>query len=208
MEDAVSQVNQCMYVSEELMMFYNNDIKEEQKCEVLEEKEVSLDYSSITLIELNNLVSLNTCIVESGENNCEAVWPDGCESWFIHDELPQRCQFILSKQQEVLFISTSNIDNDFSQENLSNCLNVLSSSVMNDTFISASYNIEAFGNLVKLYGIYNDVISFFLFLGKLPPIINTCRRIFIAATAGSYPCHNGMPCDTEDRDWFRCLAVP
>ncbi len=79
---------------------------------------------------------------------------------------------------------------------------------MNDTYISASYNIEAFGNLLKLHAIYNDVISFFLFLGKLPPIINICRRIFIAATAGSYPCHNGMSCDTEDRDWFRCLAVP
>jgi hypothetical protein len=207
-EVAVSQVNQCVYVSDKMMMFYDNDIKEEQKCELVEEKEVNLDYSSITLIELSNLVSLNTCIVESGEHNCETVWPDGCESWFIHDELPQRCQFIRSKQQEVLFNSTSNIDNNSAQENLSNCLNGISSSVVNDTYISASYNIEAFGNLLKLHAIYNDFISFFLFLGKLTPIINICRRIFIAATAGSYPCHNGMPCGTEDRDWFRYLAVP
>jgi len=79
---------------------------------------------------------------------------------------------------------------------------------MNDTYISASYNIDAFGDLLKLHGIYNDVLSFFLFLGKLPPIIHSCRRIFIGATAGSCSCHNGMPCGTEDRDWFRCLAVP
>ncbi len=63
-EDAVSQVNQCVYVSDELMMFYDNDIKEEQKCELLEEKEVNLDYSSITLIEFDNLVSINTMYIK------------------------------------------------------------------------------------------------------------------------------------------------
>jgi len=207
-DDAVSQVNQYVYASGNMMMFYDNDIKEEQKCELLEQKQVNLDYSSIMLIESNNLVSLNTCIGESGENNCETVWPDGYESWFIHDELPQRCQFIRSKQQEVLSNLTSNFDDDFAQENLSNCINALSLFVLNDANISASYNIDAFSNLLKLHAIYNDVISFVLFLGKLLSIIRICRRIFIGATAGSYSCHNGMPCGTEDRDWFRYLAVP
>ncbi len=160
-EDGVSQVNQCVYASDNMMIFYDNYIKDEQKCELFEQKEVNLDYSSIILTESNNLLSLNTCIGESGENNCETVWPDGCESWFIHDELPHRCQFIRSKQQDVLSNSTSNIGDDFVQENLSNCINALSLFVMNDANISASYNIDAFGNLLKLHAIYNDAISFF-----------------------------------------------
>ncbi|CAF4775565.1 unnamed protein product, partial [Rotaria socialis] len=72
------------------MLYCDNGIKEEYNCELFEEKEVHLDYCNIKLVELNNIVLLNTCIVESDENSCEMVWPDGCETWFIHDELPQR----------------------------------------------------------------------------------------------------------------------
>ncbi|CAF4612484.1 unnamed protein product, partial [Rotaria socialis] len=96
------------------MLYCDNGIKEEHNCELLEEKEVHLDYSNIKLVELNNIVLLNTCIVESDENSCGMFWPDGCETWFIHDELPQRCQFIRSKQPDVPFNSTSNIDDAFS----------------------------------------------------------------------------------------------
>ncbi|CAM4953464.1 unnamed protein product [Rotaria socialis] len=190
------------------MLYCANGIKEEHNCELLEEKEVHLDYSNIKLVELNNIVLLNTRIVVSDENSCEMVWPDGCETWFIHDELPQRCQFIRSKQPDVPFNSTSNIDDKFSQGNLLNCINVLSSSVMNHKYIFASYNFEAFGSPLKLHVKYSDIFSFFLFLRKLRPVINTYSRIFTGDTAGSYFCHDVMPYDTEDRDWFRCLAVP
>ncbi|CAF4850835.1 unnamed protein product [Rotaria socialis] len=206
--DAMSQVNECVYELDKTMLYCDNGTKEEHNCELFEEKEVHLDYSNIKLIELNNIVLLNTCIVESDENSCEMVWPDGCETWFIHDELPQRYQFIRSKQPDVPFNSTSNIDDKFSQENLLNCINVLSSSVMNDKYIFASYNLEAFGSPLKLHVKYSDIFSFFLFLRKLRPVINTCSRIFTGDTAGSYFCHDVMPYDTEDRDWFRCLAVP
>ncbi|CAF2111874.1 unnamed protein product [Rotaria magnacalcarata] len=185
-EDAMSQVNECAYEIDETALYYDNGIKEEQNCELLEEKEVHLDYSNIKLVELNNIVLLNTCIVESDENNCEMVWPDGRETWFIHDQVLQRCQFIRSEQPDVPFNSTSNINDTFSQENLLNCINILSSSVMNDKYIFASYNIEAFGNLLQLHVIYSDIISFFLFLRKLRAIINTCSRIFTGDTAGSY----------------------
>ena len=207
-EAAVSQVNQCMHTLNTTMMYYDNGIKEEQKCELLEQNKANLDYFSTTLVELHNIALLNTCIVEDDENNFETIWPDGSESWFVHDELLQRCQFIRPKQPEVLFNSTSNIDDDFVQENLSNCINVLLSSVMNDTYISASYNIKAVGNLFQLHAIYNDVIPFFLFLGELPSILNTYRRIFTGNTAGSYAGYNVLRCDTEDRYWFRRLAVP
>ncbi|CAF2174532.1 unnamed protein product [Rotaria magnacalcarata] len=76
----VSQVNECVYKLDEAMLYYDNGIKEEQNCELLEEKEVHLDYSNIKLVELNNIVLLNTCIVESDENNCEMHWPDGRET--------------------------------------------------------------------------------------------------------------------------------
>src|SRR6202044_4196314 len=105
-------------------------------------------------------------------------WPDRYESWFIHHELPQRCQFIQPKQPDVLFDSTSNIDDDFPQENLSNYINALSSSVVNDTYFSASYNIKSSGNLLQLHTMYNGVLSFLLVLGELSPIINMCRRMF------------------------------
>ncbi|CAF5141115.1 unnamed protein product, partial [Rotaria magnacalcarata] len=109
------------------------------------------------------------------------IWPDGCETWFIHDELPQRCQFIRSKQLDAPLNSTSNTNDNFAQENPLNCINV-SSSVINDTYIFANYNIETLGTLLKFHAMYNDVILFFLFLGKLSPIINTYRRIFIGDT--------------------------
>ncbi|CAF1233288.1 unnamed protein product [Rotaria magnacalcarata] len=108
-------------------------------CELLEEKEAHVDYSNIKLVELNNIVLLNTWIVENDENNCGMIWPDGCETWFIYDELPQRCQFIGPEKPDVPFNSTSNINDTFSQENLLNCINILSSPVMNDKYIFTSY---------------------------------------------------------------------
>jgi hypothetical protein len=207
-EDDVSQLNQCVHALEQTTVYYDDEMKTEQKCELLGEKETYLSDSHILLVELNKVDSPNMRILENSESNCESVWPDGHESWFLHDALPQRCRFIRPKQPEVLFNSTSNIDDDFVQENLSNCINVLLSSVMNDTYISASYNIKAVGNLFQLHAIYNDVIPFFLFLGELPPIINTYRRIFTRNTAGSYAGYNVLRCDTEDRYWFRRLAVP
>lgn len=106
-EDAVSQENQCMHTLNETLMYHNDVIKEEQKCELLEQNESNLDCFGITSVELNNIASLNTCIMENNENNFEPVWPGGCESWFIHDKLPQRLQFIEYKQQEVLLIQSS-----------------------------------------------------------------------------------------------------
>ncbi|CAF2046454.1 unnamed protein product [Rotaria magnacalcarata] len=93
----------------------------------------------IGVFELNNIVLLNTWIVENDENNCGMIWPDGCETWFIYDELPQRCQFIGPEKPDVPFNSTSNINDTFSQENLLNCINILSSPVMNDKYIFTSY---------------------------------------------------------------------
>jgi hypothetical protein len=206
-EATVSQIDECVYVSD-IIIFTDNNIEEEHKCELLEEKEVPFDYLNITLAESTNLVSYNTCLVESDETNFETVWPDGSEWWLIHNKLPQRHQFIRYKQEEVLFKITSNTDNNFSQEITSNCINVLSWSIMNDVYFSANYNINTFNNLLKLHTIYNDVISFYLFSGKLSPIINICHRIFTTATLTLYFCHNSMPWTTKDRDWFRCLAVP
>ncbi|CAF2239591.1 unnamed protein product [Rotaria magnacalcarata] len=121
----------------------NNDYigvcKRVTNCELLEEKEAHVDYSNIKLVELNNIVLLNTWIVENDENNCGMIWPDGCETWFIYDELPQRCQFIGPEKPDVPFNSTSNINDTFSQENLLNCINILSSPVMNDKYIFTSY---------------------------------------------------------------------
>ncbi|CAF4016323.1 unnamed protein product [Rotaria magnacalcarata] len=114
-------------------------VNEVTNCELLEEKEAHVDYSNIKLVELNNIVLLNTWIVENDENNCGMIWPDGCETWFIYDELPQRCQFIGPEKPDVPFNSTSNINDTFSQENLLNCINILSSPVMNDKYIFTSY---------------------------------------------------------------------
>ena len=110
-------------------------MKTEQKCELLGEKETYLSDSHILLVELNKVDSPNIRILENSESNCESVWPDGHESWFLHDALPQRCRFIRPKQPEVLFNSTSNIDDDFARDNLSNCINVLSSSVMDAIYL-------------------------------------------------------------------------
>ncbi|CAF5124769.1 unnamed protein product, partial [Rotaria magnacalcarata] len=153
-EEDVSQVKQCVYVLPETIVYYDNNIKEEQNCELLKEKEVNLDYSNTTLAESNNIVLLNTHIVENKKNDCDMIWPDGCETWFIHDELPQRCQFIRSKQPDVPLNSTSNTNDNFAQGNSLNCINV-SSSVMNDTYIFANYNIDTLGTLLKFHAMYN-----------------------------------------------------
>ncbi|CAF2053021.1 unnamed protein product [Rotaria magnacalcarata] len=64
-EDAMSQVNECVYELDETMLWYDNGIKEEQNCESLKEKEVRLDYYNIKLVELNNTALLNTCMIET-----------------------------------------------------------------------------------------------------------------------------------------------
>jgi hypothetical protein len=93
-EDDVCQLNHTVYVLDETMIHYDNDMNDKQKCELLEEKQANLDDSDITLVELNDVVSLNMCIVESGKNNLETIWPDESDSWFIRVQLPQRRQFI------------------------------------------------------------------------------------------------------------------
>jgi hypothetical protein len=207
-EDTMSPVNQCVSTMDKTMTYFDNDIKEKQKCEFLEAKEVNLGCSGITLVESNNIVLFKMCIVETDETNFDAVWPDGSESWFIHNQLPQRSQFIQYEHQESTFTSTSNLDDNFVRENLLNCTDDLSLSAMNDIPIFDSYNAEVFDSLLTLHETYDDVISFFLFLGKLAAIINAYRRIFTRNIAGSYADYNVLRCDTEDRYWFRRLAVP
>lgn len=204
------------FIQEFKKEFWPNSLKDDaipevnlknQMCELLEEQDVNLDFFSITLVESNTSVSFTTCIMENSENNCAMIWPEGHESWFIHDVLPQRSQFCRSEQQEtMLFNSPSNINIDFTQETLLNCTNIFPLSVINDTY--NAYNIDVSNNMLKLHAIYNNVISFFLSFEKSPLIINICHRPFIAATIDSYFCHNCMPYDTADRNWFRRLAVP
>ncbi|CAF3168913.1 unnamed protein product [Rotaria socialis] len=96
-EDAMPQANECVYELDKTMLYYDMVLKR-NKIVNYWKKEVHLDYFNIKLVELNNIVLLNMCTVESDENNCEMDWLDGCETWFIHDELSQQCQFIRSKQ--------------------------------------------------------------------------------------------------------------
>jgi hypothetical protein len=155
-EDGVSQLNQFANVLDETTVYYDGDMKKEQKCELLEENETYFNDSDIILVELNKVVSPNMRIMESGENNFETIWPDGSDSWFIHVQLPQRRQFIRCEPQDVPFSLTQNIDDDFSQENLPNCIDDSLPSAVNDVSVLASCDIEIVDNPLKLYKIYDE----------------------------------------------------
>lgn len=60
------------------------------------------------LIESGHDISFNTTLFEPIGEYFEAEWPAGHETWFIHDELPQRKQFISSEQQMRSETSISN----------------------------------------------------------------------------------------------------
>jgi hypothetical protein len=206
-EVAVSQVNQCVKALEEIMIDDENEIIEEQKYELLKEEKEYPDFST-TPVEVDNIVSSNACMMESDEDNFKNVWPDGGESWFIHDELPQRLQFINCKQQEISFSSTPNIEDDFGGEKLPGDIDVVLSSIIIDKNIYSSYDFQEFYSLLKLDNFHTDVIRLLLLLGSLAHIVNTCSQFFTVGTTTPYFCHKVISWDTEDRDWFRTLAVP
>ncbi|CAF4701822.1 unnamed protein product [Rotaria sp. Silwood2] len=154
-------------------------------------------------------------------------WPDGCESWFIHDELPQRCLFIRSKQQEVPFNSTSNIDDNFSQENLSNSINVsslivqqMSSPITNlysefchsDAIIFSLRPTQIFSNeqfnsnIVPL--VSSDIILLsFLFISIVFGNLASCLTFYNDITT-RYLTNNMIFHHMNHFEWFRALAVP
>ncbi len=86
---------------------------------------------------------------------------NGVETCFIHDELLQRLNFIQYKEQEILFSSTPSFDDDWARENLSDCIDVVSLSIMNDKSIPPSHDVQAFDSLLKLHEFCTDVISIF-----------------------------------------------
>ena len=60
-------------------------------------------------------------MVECVCEHVEIEWPEGTETWLLHDELPQRTQFIKCKQQVMLNTSTFNIVEHSMKKTSSDC---------------------------------------------------------------------------------------
>jgi hypothetical protein len=69
-------------------------------------------------------------------------------------------------------------------------------------------NDQIFNDLVQLQKFYSSVISFIVLVTGLSTMRMNYRRMFNADTRTLYYCRNSMSHETEDRDWFRSLAVP
>lgn len=213
MEAVVTQVTQCVHVLDEIMVYSDNDIKEKQKLELFEDEKVNLDYSNIT--------------PDSGDNDCEMDWPEGSESWFIHDQLPQRAQFIRPKQQAVPFNSSSSIGDNCSQEDISSYIKVSSSIVqqMSNTINDRSSEFYQ-SDAIALFFKPPQCVSSTLLNSSIDPLdssdiillnylfINvifvnlTYRSTFYNDTKTIYLSNNMLFHQMNHFDWFRTLAVP
>ncbi len=61
------------------------------------------------LVEFNHDESFRMIITEFMYGNSKIEWPSGDETWLVHDELPQRTQFVEYRDQVMLNTSTFNI---------------------------------------------------------------------------------------------------
>ncbi|CAM4944724.1 unnamed protein product [Rotaria socialis] len=132
-EDIVSQVNQCVPVLIETIACYDDSVMIElddiypaedspsYETFLLNHRRLHsqhiLDYIANQkrkeeLIELHENVLFSTVLLKYVDENYETEWPEGNESWFIHDERSQRNQFIALKKNKMVPSSTFNIVED------------------------------------------------------------------------------------------------
>jgi hypothetical protein len=79
------------------------------------------------LIQSNHAAPFDTSFIDSVQDNIEINWPDGPDTWVIHNELPQRTQFSQQKQQEGPSIFTFNVVECPTQEASSDFVDTVSS---------------------------------------------------------------------------------
>lgn len=197
----------------EIVIDDDKEMKEVQKYELEQEdgkgdkKEEETCFST-AMGDVNKAISTDTYVKTNGTGNVEMNWSDGDESWFIHNELNQRPQFIACEQQKVSCNLSTNIDNELSQEKLTSTENGVLSCGQR-TEIRSSLNVDqVFNKLLQLHEFCSGVISFILLLDSLLVMQMAYHPNVNGYSCDRYFCRNVMWSATEDRDWFRSLAVP